>query len=531
VKNHPHLLAADRRLFLRGAGGALLALPLLPSLFRSRIALAQAAAATKCFVHFRTPHGGIATANMWPGDAALTDRLTYTHELRRGALVATPAGGGNSAISPVLTASSTALTPSIVAKMNILRGLDIPIAMAHNFGAPLGYYDVDHQTPAQPRATIDQTVAYSPAFYPSLGAVKRRSVAIGAGSGAFGYRTPGLRSSGVSTSAIKGTESAQGLFDTLLAGTMSSSPAQNPRVAVVDRVLDSYRRLRNGTRRLSSEDKLRLDQHIGAVAELQRALKAPLVAGCQVPARPTPDNLSLRPMDGAPEKNVQFFTMINEVLAVAMNCGATRVVTFSFDENNQALTFTPRAAQGEDWHNNVAHTASKTALGQDLIKQFNQVFFARVYLDLVNRLDGLTDGLGGTALDRSLVAWGQESGQLTHWAFSMPVVTAGSAGGAIKTGSYCDYRNLNRRWGGDSGSGNESGLLWTGLIYNQWLTTVMLAMGVPQTEWAETTHPGYGARVSLPADFFAYSPGTPKTSDVYTDAMWQKTGEMLPFLA
>ena len=62
-------------------------------------------------------------------------------------------------------------------------------------------------------------------------------------------------------------------------------------------------------------------------------------------------------------------------------------------------------------------------------------------------------------------------------------------------------------------------------------TTVMLAMGVPQSEWAETTHPGFGARVSLPADFFAYSPGTPKTSDVYTDAMWQKTGEILPFVA
>jgi hypothetical protein len=295
-------------------------------------------------------------------------------------------------------------------------------------------------------------------------------------------------------------------------------------------VLDSYKRLRNGTKRLSAEDKLRLDQHIAAVAELQRGLKAPLGAGCQVPQRPAPDNLSLRPMDGAPTKNVQFFTMLNQILAAAMNCGATRVATIFIDENNQALTFTARAAQGEDWHNNVAHTAARTAETQDLIKQFNQVFFSSVYLDLVSRLEVLADGTGGTLLDHSLVAWGQESGQVTHWAFSMPVITAGSAGGAIKTGSYCDYRNMNHRWGGDSGTGNESNLLWTGLVYNQWLTTVLLAMGVPQSEWAETTHPGYGARVSLPSDFFAYSPGTPKTADVYTEAMWQKTGEILPFL-
>jgi hypothetical protein len=535
MKDHPHVLSLDRRLFLRGAGGALLALPILPSLFRSKVALAQAAAANKCFVHFRTPHGAIATSNMWPGDAALTDKLTYTHELRRGALAAS-VQGGNSVISPVLTASSSVLTPALVAKMNILRGLDIPIAMAHNFGAPLGYYDVDHQKPAQPTATIDQVMAYSPSFYPALGSVKKRSVVIGApgsNSGSHGYLTPGVRASGVSTSAVAGTESAQGLFDSLLAGTPStpSAPAASPRTPVVDRVLDSYKRLRNGTRRLSTEDKLRLDQHIAAVAELQRSLTTTVTAGCQVPARPSPDNLSLRPMDGVPEKNVQFFTMMNQLLAVAMNCGATRVATFSIDENNQALTFTARPAQGEDWHNNVAHTAAKTADGQDLIRQFNQVFFARVYLDLVSRLDALGDGMGGTALDRSLVVWGQECGQVTHWAFSMPVVMAGSAGGALKTGSYCDYRNLAHQWGGDSGTGNESKLIWTGLVYNQWLSTIMLAMGVPPSEWADQAHPGFGARVSFPPDFFAYSPGTPKTSDVYTDAMWQKTGEILPFLS
>jgi hypothetical protein len=325
-----HLAIADRRLFLRGAGGALLALPLLPSLFRSRAALAAAVAGSRCFVHFRTPHGGISTANMWPSDGALTERLLYTHEIRRGKLTAT-SSGGQSVISPVLTASAGVLTPSLVGKMNILRGLDIPTAMAHNFGGALGYYDHDKRAPAEPRATIDQILAYSPAFYPSVASVRRRSVPIArANSGSFGYRTPGVRSSGVSTSALGGSESARGLFDTLLAGTMSApAGAVNPRTPVVDRILDSYKRLRNGQKRLSPEDKLRLDQHIGAVAELQRRLKTPLAAGCQVPARPATDNLALRPMDGEPARNVQFFQMLNQILAVALSCGATRVVTVS----------------------------------------------------------------------------------------------------------------------------------------------------------------------------------------------------------
>ena len=236
-------------------------------------------------------------------------------------------------------------------------------------------------------------------------------------------------------------------------------------------------------------------------------------------------------MDGSPTKNVQFFTMINEILAVSMNCGATRIATFSIDENSQALTFTSRAAQGEDWHNNVAHSASSSASAESLIKEFNQVFFSSIYLDLVNRLDSFSDGMGGTLLDRSLVAWGQECGHVTHFAFSMPVITAGSASGAIKTGNYCDYRNLTRRLSGDSSTGTESNLLWPGLTYNQWLTTALLAMGVPQSEWAETTHTGYGAKVAYQAAYSYFFTNQGFTaSQVYSDAIWQKAGETLPFL-
>jgi hypothetical protein len=524
----PYVAKIDRRFFLRGTGGSLLALPFLPSILSAAEAQAQAAL-PKCFVHFRTGHGGVSTANMWPADSALTQTLTYTHDIRRGALTAPVNGAGEAVISPALTAKSTVLTPAILGKMNLLRGLDIPMMMAHNFGGALGYYDSDKGTPSQPRATIDQLMAYSPSFYPSVASVKRRSVAIGFNSGSYGYKTPGVASSGVSTSALSSTESSQGLFDTLLAGTSSTGTTTRP--PIVDRILDCYKRLRNGNKRLSAEDKLRLDQHINAVAELQRRLGTTLNAGCQVPSRPSSDNLSLRPMDGNPTKNVQFFQMINEVIAVAMNCGATRVMTVSIDENNEALTFTNRAAQGEDWHNNVAHSASSGGTSQDLVKQSHQTFFSGVYMDLVSRLNSFSDGAGGTLLDHSLVAWGQESGNVTHFAFSMPVITAGSAGGALKTGSYCDYRNLPRRVSGDSSSGIESNLLWPGLVYNQWLTTALQAMGIPRAEWAETTHPGYGARVTYQSQYAYFFTNRGFTAEqVYSDAVWAKTGEILPFL-
>ena len=68
------------------------------------------------------------------------------HDVRRGALVAT-ASGADASVSPVLAARASALTPSLLAKMNILRGLDYPMYMGHNFGAALGYYDFDKDRP------------------------------------------------------------------------------------------------------------------------------------------------------------------------------------------------------------------------------------------------------------------------------------------------------------------------------------------------------------------------------------------------
>jgi hypothetical protein len=235
-------------------------------------------------------------------------------------------------------------------------------------------------------------------------------------------------------------------------------------------------------------------------------------------------------MDGNPERNVQFFQLINEVLAVALNCGATRVVSLTIDENNQALTFTSRPAQGEDWHNNVAHSATGSDSARGLVRDFNQTFFAGVYMDLVRRLDSFSDGVGGTLLDRSLVAWGQESGNVTHFSFGMPVITAGGAGGAIRTGSYCDYRNLDRRLSGDSSTGSEGSLLWSGLVYNQWLTTALLAMGVPRSEWAETTHNGYGARGTYGSNPYWFTNRGFTPDEAYGPA-WMRTGEILPFLA
>jgi hypothetical protein len=514
-----------RRMFLRGAGGTVLALPFLPSLLTAT----EAKAATplpKCFAHFRSPHGGNLAANMYPPDSLLVDQMTYIHTIRHGALAAPVNASGYAVISPSLSAPSSVLTPSLLSKLNVLRGLDITTDLGHNFSACCGYFGPDFQTSPNPRPTIDQLIAYSPQVYPvGSTSFKRRSVVIAsrfANTQMMGFATPGVRSSGVSTDSIQGIDSSWDLYNSLLAGT-SSTTTTTTRPPVVDRVLDSYNRLRNGSKRLSAADKLRLDQHISAVAALQHNLSTAVGAGCVVPAKAATDSQTLcgdynaPPMDGHPDMNKQFWQLINAVIAVAMNCGTCRVANYTMSENFLGCTFTSRPSLGEDWHLNVVHNAETQNANTDLVKQFHQGFFEDVFLDLASRLNSFSDGMGGTLLDSSLLAWGTENGEEVHEMISMPVITAGSAGGALQTGSYCDYRNLSLPTTRDT----NPTVLHTGLIYNQWLTTALVAMGSPQSDWSETTHPGFGARMQYKSGDF---------NNVYTDAMWQKTGEKLPWL-
>ena len=60
------------------------------------------------------------------------------------------------------------------------------------------------------------------------------------------------------------------------------------------------------------------------------------------------------------------------------------------------------------------------------------------------KLDAIPDP-SGTLLDRCLVTWTQEAGNLVHQTQSLPIVTFGKADGAVRTGSYLDFRNLSQR--------------------------------------------------------------------------------------
>jgi hypothetical protein len=477
-----------RRQFLVGSGGFTLALPLLPSLLVKRAYGAGPPLVIRPRLYWlATNHGGAHESAFFPSASPLTERRTLfsDHEVSAGALRLSSVAGAasSSALSPILTAPSDLLPARRVAQLNVLRGLDIPFGIGHHQGGHLGNYanneavgGLAFEAQRQPRPTMDQLLAWSPTFYDDLGAVRERALVMGSRDLSFGYANPSAGSGTVQ--AIRGARSSLELFHRVFAPADS---ARGARVPVVHRVLESYHRLRDGNRRLSSGDRLRLDDHMDRLAELQRKLGAALPAACGGVAAPTDDSLL---HDGlAPEDGARYAALYNEVAAAAFICGASRIAVLGLADEQRFVDF------AGDWHSDVAHYWNDPAR-QDLLQRSYRAIFERVFLDMAARLDG-EEADGRSYLDNSLLVWSQESGMSTHDSVSLPIVTAGSAAGFFRTGQLVDYRRVGHPES-EYRPLLDSEAMSLGVLYNQFLANVVQAMGMTPAELERFGHRGYG---------------------------------------
>lgn len=511
----------SRRMLLRGAGGFALALPFLPSLLERGEARAGGANRPKRYVHFATDHGGVWGANMYPAtpaDATTLERRSYAgHEVRRAAL-APQVANGRASLSPVLTGAADRLTPAMAAKMNVIRGLDYPWYLGHHTGGHMGNQarnDGNASNPPvlQPRRTIDQVMAWSPSFYSDLGSIKERALTL-SGNLSFTYSNPSAGTGPIQGVVPTGYNSLE-VFNKIFV------PAEDPKTVrppVVDRVYEDYKRLRDGNTRLSIDDRRRLDDHMQRMSELQRQLTA--TASCGSVTKPTEDTSKYFSMPDFGTSNLvaqdKVAALFNDVIVAAFICGTSRIAT--------AQQKSIHAKYAGDWHQEIAHQAwFDDAKAQNILAGSFQNFFESAFLDLATKLD-IPDGSGGTYLDDTLMVWSQECGPYTHDAQSLPIVTAGGASGGFRTGGYVDYRNINNvvASGYVDGAGHRGGeVTHTGLMYPQFLATVLQAIGVPKSEWEE---PGGGYGLTYI--------GTGNFQKLYAEPkLVANLSEPLPFLA
>jgi Protein of unknown function (DUF1552) len=514
-----------RRQFLVGTGGFTLALPLLPSLF-ANTARAQAFSATPRFVGMATHHGAAWGKNMFPAESLLTEtqNLYSDHVIKAGTLKASANGGKNS-LCTVLTASSSALSDSMVSKLNVLRGLDVAFYLSHNTGGHLGNYARSDRANGEGDyvskvgghiPTIDQVMAWSPTFYKDLSSIKQRTLNIGTDGGlaiSWGYANPQAKSGAVQP--VPSANNSLQLFNSIFIASQPTTAPVNPRTPIVDRVMDSYRRLMAGSfgdaTRLSAADKARLDDHMTRLSELQRRVNTVASASCGDLSKPsTGVNKGLR--DNDLTGTIKFYKMFNDVIVAAFICGTSRIASIYSDEL--------WSTYAGDWHQEVAHQAAVAdGVKQGVICAAYQQFFENCFLDLANKLD-VEEANGKTYLDNTLIQWSQESGPSTHDPISTPIITAGSAAGFLKTGVYADYRRRNAPSLGHTGEKPWEDLS-VGVLYNRWLATALQAVGVPPSEFERNGKRGYGQ---------TYTDTYYGKQDYWPARLFNDASSVLPFL-
>lgn len=398
----------SRRHFLRAAGGALVALPLLDSV-RAR---AQAATPPKRLVLFYNPNGTV-QREWWPTPG--TSESDF--ELRR-------------ILAPLEHHRDRLL---------ILRGIDSQVAQRpDNNGGPhqrgIGALFTGHTL---------QTGEFRDGCGSQAGWANGISVDQAAAN-VIGLDTPfrslelGVRAS---DNDVQGRISYAGPGQPL---PPMNDPAQvyrrlfglsedpiapddplGARKSVLDAVQEQFAALRP---RLGRDDQTKLDAHLELVRDVERRLGDGLRRDCTIP--PTPDDL-----DPASEMDMPHVSRAHlDLLAIAFACDLTRVASVQYSTGFNRIRYPWLDSMGEG--HTLSHAGdSDTAAWEELTRR--AIWHAEEIAYFLDRLASIPEG-DATVLDHTLVLWGNEISQgNTHSLDDIPYLLVGTMG--LRSGRFVQY--------------------------------------------------------------------------------------------
>lgn len=397
--------------------------------------------------------------------------------------------------------------------MSLLQGIDIPFDTNHHSAATFGNYaqgDGKAGKNGPPNATIDQVIARSPAFYQELAGVSQRSLLLSPfGDLSYANKVPGKLGSGiVKPPTYMNPESAW----TALFGSIKPAMAV-ARPSIVDLVHEDYARLRSNPK-LAAADRRRLEDHVARIADFRQ--RQSISVSCSVPGKPAK---VAAPTCAEWQSHVDFYKSFQDVVVAALSCGLTRVVTQLHQGWN--TTFGERCEVS--WHQVISHEVNNAPAQAAMIVAMQRQF-AGVIVPLAAKLDAVKDATGTSLLDRTLLYWTHEHGVFSHAQENIPVVTFGSAGGAIRTGQHLDYRDMTKplpkgQFGDTVADKPNLGLTW-----HQMLGTIAQAFEIPRSEWGEANHGGFGMK---PANLANASYNNRSVN--WGNPEWDVAGEKLPW--
>lgn len=186
-------------------------------------------------------------------------------------------------------------------------------------------------------------------------------------------------------------------------------------------------------RQLGQSDRARLDQYFTSLRQLEQQLELqmqqpPPLAACQIPAAPVD-----LPLGSEIDNVMGNHALLAQTLALALACDQTRVFNMQFSDRASSL----RMPGSTDTHHTLTHEEPRDAtLGYQPRATEFVLKSMEAWTSFVQTLDAVPEG-EGTLLDNCLVMAHSETSEAnTHSVVGMPFMTAGRAGGRVRTGLH-----------------------------------------------------------------------------------------------
>ena len=492
----------SRRQFLAGAGGAALVLPSLLSL-RPRSAQAAPLTPVKRIVCFPTLYGISPSMFFPPTPPSSAQTQQSASDLP---IWTTPLTGSGSPFNLPFTSDASGIATigaafqPILSKVNLYQGLDFTVGsevVGHTYGA-LGANHASSGTTFDAGTgsrspgfgqSIDNVIAKSPNFYQSTPAVSVLRMASTPDCVSQSYSRPSANTSLADPTYENYYLGDTPIFNALFSNVSTTSqpappPTTNNQVTVADTFLQDYKALLNNPR-ISSADQQILNQYVSGISDLEGSIQANQLAAASCSSsnlaqlksqlQTKANNQDYWGFPGTDSSNnttgiascLKLLQNYNSIIQNAFLCDLTRVVNFA-NEIFQDAVLTAGTIQSE-FHCHIAE--------QD--GPMHAWFLNNIVAGLAVLLQNTPDPLnpGTTLLDNTVILFTNEhsGGNAEHRGRSLPVMTIGSAGGALKTGYYVDCRQ--RPYTADAYNYD------VGRPYAQLLISLMQAVGLQPNDY------------------------------------------------
>jgi hypothetical protein len=239
---------------------------------------------------------------------------------------------------------------------------------------------------------------------------------------------------GESTPMAKETNPRQ-VFERLFGNGFAQEMAENQsrrqlyRKSILDFVLEDARSLRA---QVGGSDRQKLDEYLTAVREIELRIER-MEEQSSALAEFQLDSLQIPA--GIPDSYEEHLKLLGDMLVLAFQTDTTRIATYMFANEGSNRNYRPIGIS--EGHHDLSHHQGDP-VKHDKIRQINH-FHVRQFAYIVNRLKAIPEG-DGSLLDNCMIVYGGAiSDGNKHNNEDLPVVLAGSGGGAIQTGRHIVY--------------------------------------------------------------------------------------------